>query len=137
MTRERKITVLILIATLIVGVFIGLLIPGLFHKYRGGMQGKPGGRDRGDDSKKEWFARTINRIIKPDSIQAGKIKPITDWASQQIEAVEISSNARMSDILDSVKVQLKPILTEEQQERLTEFQGRAQGRWKDKGDGRR
>jgi hypothetical protein len=64
-----------------------------------------------------------------------KIKPITDWASQQIEAVEISSNASMSNVLDSVKNQLKPILTEAQQKRLTEFQGRAQGRWKGK-DGR-
>jgi hypothetical protein len=132
MTKERRTTVLILIGTLLVGVFIGLLVPGLFHKYRTGNRER-GGSERFDGPKPEWFAHTINRIVRPDSIQAKKVKPITDWASQQIEVVEVSSNARMSEILDSVKTQLNPILSEEQQKRLAEFQGKAQGRWKGKG----
>lgn len=136
MTRERRTTILILVATLIVGVFIGLLVPGFFHKYRSGIQRGRGGPMHSDESKKEWFAHTINRIIQPTASQSEKIKPITDWASQQIEAVEISSNERMSDILDSVKVQLNPILSDEQQKRLSEFQGRAQGKWKGKGGNR-
>jgi hypothetical protein len=130
MTSERRNSILILCATLIVGILIGLLVPGFVHKYRGGGQHGRGGRDMGNKSKKEWFASTIYRVVKPDSAQAKQIKPIADWASQQIEAVEVSSNSQMSDILDSVKVQLKPILTEEQQQRLTEFHTKADGRWK-------
>jgi hypothetical protein len=61
-----------------------------------------------------------------------QIKPVTEWASQQIEAIEVSSNSQMSAVLDSVKVQLKPILTDEQQ-RLIEFHTKAQGRWKGNG----
>jgi hypothetical protein len=85
---------------------------------------------RGDDSKKEWFAHTINRVIKPDSVQAKKIKVITDWASAEIDSVEVSSNTRMNEILDSVKVQLTPILTAEQQARFSDFQGKARSQWK-------
>jgi hypothetical protein len=134
MTSERKKTVLILSATLVVGILIGLLVPGFFHKYRGNRQHWRGNYDRGSDHKKEWFVGAINRVVKPDSAQAKQIKPITDWASGQIEAVEISSNSQMSIILDSVKTQLKPILTAEQLQRLTEFHSRAKGHWKRNGD---
>jgi hypothetical protein len=136
MTRERRITILVLIGTLVVGILIGMLTPGLFHKYRGRMQRGKGGPENTDGGKKEWFAHTINRIVQPDSVQSKKIEPITTWASQQIEAVEVSSNARMSEILDSVKVQLQPILTDEQQQRLSEFRNKAQGKWKGEGDRR-
>lgn len=137
MTSERKKTILILCATLVVGILIGLLVPGIFHKYRGNRQYGRGHYDRGSDHKKEWFVGTINRVVKPDSAQARQIKPITDWASQQIEAVEISSNSQMSAILDSVKTQLKPILTAEQQQRLTQFHSKAQGRWRGNGGRKR
>lgn len=132
MTSERRKSILILCATLIVGILVGLLVPGFFHKYEG-RHGR-GGRDMGNERKKEWFASTIYKIVKPDSAQIKQIKPITDWASQQIEAIEISSNSQMSAVLDSVKVKLKPILTEEQQKRLTEFHEKANGRWKGHGE---
>ena len=135
MTSERRKSILILCGTLLVGILIGLLVPGFFHKYQGGRQHGRGGREMSNESKKEWFAGTIYRIVKPDSVQAEQIKPITEWASQQIESIEVSSNSQMSAVLDSVKVQLKPILTEEQQQRLVEFHEKADGRWK--GNGKR
>jgi len=138
MTRERKITLLILTTTLIVGVLLGLLIPGFFHKYRshenGRQDGHPGDhhRDghRGDISKKDWFANTIFQVVQPDSIQFVQIKPVTDWAAHEIGLLESSSNARMSAILDSVKIQLEPILTAGQKAKLGEFQEKTRGRWK-------
>ena len=133
MTSERKKTILILCATLVVGVLIGLLVPGFFHKY----EGRRGGREMSNKGKKEWFASTIYRVVKPDSAQAKQIKPITEWDSQQIEAIEVSSNSQMSVVLDSVKIQLKSILTEEQQQRLVEFHEKAHGRWKGKVDSRK
>lgn len=133
MTSERRKSILILCATLLVGILIGLLVPGFFHKYDGRRHGR-GGREITNEGKKEWFASTIYKIVKPDSAQAKQIRPITDWASQQIEVIEVSSNSQMSAVLDSVKSQLKPILTEEQQQRLVEFHEKAQGRWKGNGD---
>ncbi len=136
MTSERRKSILILCATLIVGILIGLLVPGLFHKYEGRKHGRVG-RDMGNERKKEWFASTIYRVVKPDSAQAKQIKPIAEWASQQLEAIEVSSNSQMSAVLDSVKVQLKPILTGEQQQRLIDFHAKAQGRWKGNEDRKR
>ena len=136
MTSERRKSILILCATLIVGILIGLLVPGLFHKYEGRKHGR-GGRDMSNERKKEWFASTIYRVVKPDSAQAKQIKPIAEWASQQLEAIEVSSNSQMSAVLDSVKVQLKPILTDEQQQRLIDFHAKAQGRWKGNEDRKR
>ncbi len=137
MTSERKKTILILCATLIVGILIGLLIPGLFHKYRNSNQHGRNGRDRGADHKKEWFVGAIDRVIKPDSVQAKQIKPITEWASQQIEAIEVSSNSQLSLIMDSVNLKLKPMLNEEQLQRLNDFNARAQGHWRGRGDRRK
>ena len=135
MTKERRTTILILTGTLLLGILLGLLVPGFFHKY-GGRDYRRGDPGQHEISKQDWFAHTIVRIIKPDSTQAPKIRPITEWASKEIEAVEQTSNQRMSDILDSVKIQLAPILSTEQQQRLDEFQGRAQRRWKGTGDRR-
>jgi len=129
MTSERRKSILILCATLLVGILVGLLVPGFFHKYEGRRHGR-GGREMSNEGKKEWFAGTIYRVVKPDSAQAKQIKPITDWAAQQIEAIEVSSNSQMSAVLDSVKAQLKPIRTEEQQQRLVEFHEKAEGRWR-------
>jgi len=136
MTSERRKSILILCATLLVGILLGLLVPGFFHKYEGRRHGR-GGREMNNEGKKDWFASTIYRVVKPDSAQAKQIKPITDWASQQIEAIEVSSNTQMSAVLDSVKTQLKPILTQEQQQRLVEFHEKAEGRWKGHGDRKR
>jgi len=70
----------------------------------------------------------------PDSSQVEKIKVITDWASQEIDAVEVSANTRMDQILDSVNVQLTPILNDAQRTRLSEFQEKAKGQWRGKGN---
>jgi hypothetical protein len=73
---------------------------------------------------------TINRIVEPDSLQAGQIKPITEWAVLQIDSIEHSANEQMSDILDSVKSQLRPIITETQMSRLEEFDRKARESWR-------
>jgi len=135
MTRERKITLLILAATLAIGVLLGLLIPGFSHKYRRHSEGRQSerrsdGRHRRDIPKKDWFAEKLFQVVGADSSQMQQIRPVSDWAASEIEALEISSNAKMSEILDSVKVQLQPVLTKEQQDRLNEFQEKTRGRWK-------
>ncbi|MEO7990428.1 MAG: hypothetical protein ABI663_12860 [Chryseolinea sp.] len=132
MTNERKKAIATLGATLIVGILIGVLLPGFLGRLREGGRHPMDerGRGRGDDDKKAWFAHTIYKIIKPDSAQARKIKPITEWASQQVEQVENKSNQELIKIMDSVKVQLKPIITEEQLKRLDGFSEKAKGHWR-------
>lgn len=129
MTSERKKSILILSMTLVAGILLGLLIPGLFHKL--GNRPKYGNRDRGPEpkNKHEWFAGTLNRIIQPDSAQSKKIKPILQWAASEIDSAESTANKQMSTILDSVKIQIRPILTEEQLMRFNNFDANAKKTW--------
>jgi len=133
MTNERKKAILTLAVTLIVGILLGMLLPGLFHKMNGRGYEKRGGGRPGMDHKKEWFTGTIYRIVQPDSAQAKQIKPIAKWAASKIDSIEASSNRGLAAILDSVKIKLKPIITEEQFKRLNEFDSKAKGQWHGKG----
>lgn len=133
MTSERKKAILTLVGTLVIGILLGMLLPGLFHKMRDrGMRGRDFKKPE-TEHKREWFTGTIYHIIQPDSAQTIQIKPVTTWAATEIDSVDASANQAMAKILDSVKVQLKPILTEEQFKRLDEFDTRAQKHWKGRG----
>ncbi len=136
MNQERKKAVLTLTGTLIIGILVGLLVPGLFHKMRArdhrGEHEEHGGTP---EDKKEWFTQTIYRILQPDSIQVKQITPITEWAARSIDSLEVTSNHQLASILDSVKSQLKPFITEEQFKRLNDFDNKAKGHWRGKGRG--
>jgi hypothetical protein len=133
MNSERKKAVLMLSGTLIIGILIGTLADALVEKAWHSDHHRGGGRGMGSGNKKEWFTGTIYRIIEPDSAQVKQIKPITLWASQQIDSLEISSNEKLASVLDSVKKQLKPIISAEQFKRLDEFDSKARGHWRSGG----
>jgi hypothetical protein len=125
MTSERRKSIIILIITLVIGILLGLLVPGFFHKLSDrGFHG-----DRSRAHKRDWFIGTINHILQPDSTQAKQIKPITTWAAKRIDFIESSANEQMANVLDSVKIKLKPILTTDQQKRLDAFDTKAKGNW--------
>ncbi|HEX5168219.1 MAG TPA: hypothetical protein VFW11_03540 [Cyclobacteriaceae bacterium] len=128
MTNERKKSIIILVSTLTIGIILGILIPGFFYKvnHRQLHSGQPRHEPPG---KREWFVGTINRIVMPDSAQSRQIRPITAWAATEIDSIEQRANAQMGNVLDSVKSQLKPILTPGQWERLDKFDAEAKGRW--------
>ena len=121
---------LILIATLIIGILVGVLAPGLFHKVkrRTGKANYHGDSLR-HDQKANWFSETITRIVQPDSTQSQKVTTITKNAAMEIDSIESRANIKMSMVLDSVKVQLKPILNDEQWKRLQEFDTKAKSNW--------
>jgi hypothetical protein len=129
MTSERRKSVVVLAATLLIGILLGLLIPGFFNKWEKRGKGGNRGHDQNTEHKKDWFVGTMNRIIQPDSLQARQIKPVTEWASIEIDSLESRANHTMTIILDSVKNQLRPILTPEQQSRLDKFDANARQAW--------
>ena len=130
MTSERKKTILILIGVLILGFLSGFLVHGFVFRQQRSHQQERSGQAQMREHKKDWFVGTIHRIVRPDSAQAKQIKPITTRAAAQIDSVERYSNQQLADILDSVKVQLEPILTPEQLQRLNDFDSRAKGHWR-------
>jgi hypothetical protein len=128
MTSERKKSILILAMTLVVGILIGLLVPGFFHKLEN--RGRYGNREHDQNpNRKREFAGLMNRVLQPDSLQAKQLQPIFAWAAAQIDSVGSQANQRMGSIFDSLKIQVKPILTAEQQERLEKFDANAKEKW--------
>src|SRR6478736_9390816 len=99
MTNERRKALLTLAGTLIIGILLGLLLPGLFHKMKGRNSAGYGREKTGMDHKREWFTGTINRIVQPDSSQANRIAPITKWAAAKIDSIETSSNNGLAAVL--------------------------------------
>lgn len=131
MTNERKKAILTLTSTLIIGILLGMLVPGLFHKVR--SHRGIGDRAIKPQQKREWFTGTIYKIIQPDSNQAKQIRPVAEWASIKIDSIEASSNQGLANVLDSVKKQIKPMITEEQFVRLEAFDAKAKGHWRGRG----
>jgi hypothetical protein len=134
MTTERVKSIGILIATLIIGIFLGLLIPGFYYKATGGHHQITD--DNNARKPDDWFVQKLNEIVKPDSLQQEKIKPLFSWAGSQLDSVEQSANAQAITILDSVKTKLRSIVTDTQWSRLEKYEQQAKSKWHRHSDGR-
>ena len=138
MTTDRKKAILYLSITLIIGIFIGSLIPAFYGRFRHrdgqeirhGREMHDGADNKNPRSKQEWLTKTIIRIVQPDSAQAKEIRPLTAQAAAELGELEKGSNERMSAIMDSLKLKLRPILNEEQNRNLEEFSSKARQRLK-------
>ncbi len=142
MTTDRKKAILFLSLTFIFGIFIGLLIPAFYFKFhrRDRMEmrgGKENRMERPEGTKGEWLTRTVIRIVKPDSAHVKEIRQITMKTAAQIGELEKSSNEKMIGIMDSLKIKLRPVLTEEQNQSLEDFSTKARQRWSRDGRGRK
>lgn len=118
MTLERRKAILVLAATLIVGILIGALSIGMMarHHYRGPQKQYPnhsGNRTR--------FADKIFKITSADSAQAKQMKPIIEKTMYQIDSLENLSRQKAKVLFDSMKISFKPILKPKQIEKLNEF----------------
>lgn len=131
MTPERRKAIIFLSITFILGVLIGTMIPGLYGRMRHGgfRQGNHMERRDGKPTdRKTRFEHMMFKVIKPDSAQAKELRQILAETSGKIEVLQSKSNTRMSEIMDSMKVRIQPILTEEQRKRFDEFSERARAR---------
>ena len=137
MTTDRKKAILYLSITLIIGILIGSLVPGLWGRFRHrnirAMKEDMAKRQMG--TKQEWFTHMILRIVKPDSDQLQLMKPLTEEAAGKIGELEKNSNGKMAAIMDSLKLKLQPILRPDQLDRLNNFAGKANNRWRNRRGG--
>jgi|SRR6185295_1191302 len=130
MTTERKKAALFLSITLIIGILIGALVPSFYGRMRRGDSGHGRGQRGPGSERRIGFERTIYRIVEADSSQKKKIQPILDATAIKIELLEKASTERMIGIMDSMKMAMKPVLSEEQMKKFEEFsqKGRARKR---------
>lgn len=129
MTTDRKKALLYLSLTLIIGILIGTMVPSLIGRIRHGKPGSP--MERAHERRQhrgDWLVHVIKRVAKPDSAQMDQIRPIVVDTQNKLRTLESRSFERMTQIMDSLKMNLKPILTEEQNKNLEEFSLKARKR---------
>jgi len=103
-----------------------------FAQDHGDHRGKPhrGGRDRSHYSRSEKrdFTARVYHITNADSAQKVKMKPVLDKTNKRMESLRTNYQKQEKRVLDSLNLQLKPYLKEDQLKKLQE--------WKDKRDDR-
>jgi hypothetical protein len=96
-------------------------------------QGHGGGHHRGHDghdkyryenSGKKNLSDKVYRVTQADSLQKQKMKPAVDRASKRLESLRLSYQKQEKRVMDSLSLQVKPYLKEEQLKKLND--------WKDK-----
>ena len=133
MNTIRRRSILILIATLIFGIILGLLIPAAINKI-GRRAQERSSHSSGDGShRRHRFVSTLHQVLKPDSVQSRQIKPVMQWAAARIDSIEMSANTQVEAVFDSISIRLTPVLNEEQRERLEDFHHRVSNHWKRSG----
>lgn len=101
----------ILLATLALGVVLGMVLQGLLMRDRtrrvAELRTPPG------------FVSLVESVIEPRAAQADSIRPILEEHARRYEGLVGSARTALSAVLDSMKLQLAPLLDERQRERLS------------------
>ncbi len=109
----RTKSVLLLVATLIIGLVLGALINGYFVRQRLARIG--------DFMNPAGFGGRIEEVIQPTSEeQREAVRRVLDSAAPKAVDIMRESRSRMRALNDSVRSELADILTSEQMERLDE-----------------
>lgn len=107
---KKSQTLLVIVATLVLGIVIGAVGSGLFRKkQQEAFEGMPPGRH---------LLRVMERVIRPTPEQRAALHDVVERRSQQIAAVQAEHQSEVLAILDSLRSDLNAILTEKQQRRL-------------------
>jgi len=107
-------TTAVLIGMLLIGVLIGFIGGGIFRKN---IVESRLARFRSPD----MFVRKINRIVQPDSLQRQKLEIILLRHHERIRGISSQFHERFRIQTDSLKNELEPVLTPEQQKRLRKY----------------
>jgi hypothetical protein len=109
MTTKLKVT-LVIIATLIIGIVLGVVGRGVLMKHH---------RQKLDKIERtELFLTRINEAVDPDSSQKPKVEEIAKRTAERIEILFDHHQSQMATLVDSMKRELSAILTPSQQQRL-------------------
>lgn len=121
MTPERRKALFLIMVTLIMGILIGALGVGLWGKQirRGG---KPSANWRQDG--KEVFMQRIMKEAQADSAQARLMRPLMLETMARIDSIQLETDKKVRTVIGEFEENLKPILREDQLERLRAFHRR-------------
>ena len=105
---------LVLTATLILGIIIGVLGSGMIRNYFFEKKMENFRSPRG-------FIRHLERVIQPDSTQRVQLREKLRSQQQHFDHLSMQFRTEMDSLNEEFQNDLKDILTEEQQERLSRF----------------
>ena len=125
----RTKSVLILIATLVLGALLGAVLTGWWVQNRVD-------RLRSVRTSDGFVERVVRRVEPVSAAQRDSIAEIAQYRARQLSDLRQSHRRHTRAILDSLRQDLQPVLTEEQAERL-ERQMPRHGRPGDRPRGRR
>ena len=116
-------SILIIIATLIIGFIIGFLTNGQITKSRIQSFVKMGTSD--------GFKARLYRVIQPDELQRAEIEPILEEYAEKIHESVINSREDMNNIGDEMMKELEPFLNDDQIFRMKKAHERMGRGWRD------
>ena len=123
--REKTKGALILFSTLLIGVLIGTLLSGWFIRDR--MRPIPHPR---------YFVRSTERLIAPqDEEQRQAVRTVLRRYVAKLRALDAKHREALKEQLDAARVELAPLLSEEQLRRLDRRQrrfGELMGPWRER-----
>ncbi len=119
MTTERKKAIVVISATLIVGILIGVLTTGMFARHHYRSNGKD--FDKEHRGMRNGFAERIYKITQADSLQRKQMKPIVDQTMANIDTLQRKTEDEVRVLLDSMILNMKPILRADQLTKLETF----------------
>ncbi len=113
-------SILAILATLLIGIAIGAIASGtLRHRKMERIERM---------SPQERFLKTMDEIIKPDEQQREAIQQVLKRESEQMAGIRERYQGEVIAVMDSVKKELRSILTPEQSQRLEEHFGKFEKR---------
>ncbi len=102
----------IIIGTLVIGMLIGIFLAGpVLHRHL-----RPPFEGRGPHS----FSSVVMRVIQPAPEQEAELREVLDRHSARLDSMRADFRQEMVVIIDSMRADLDPILTDEQKARLDE-----------------
>lgn len=105
-------TVLLIVATLLIGILIGALGSGFTaHRFA---------RHVADMRHREVFVERMMEIIDPAPDQEDQIRGILTRHAEQFAEIADDFHGEASALFDSLRTELDPVLTDEQKARLEE-----------------
>jgi hypothetical protein len=118
----------IIIATLVIGILIGVFLAGPVMHRRVARRVM----DRGP----EMFTQMMERVIEPTPDQEEAVRSVLEEHSSRLEELHEDFRTEMVTTMDSLKADLDPILNDEQKARLEERHHRLE-RFMERGPGHR
>jgi len=122
MKKEVSTTPIILVMTIFIASIIFLLESAAFDNVdqKRFSSRRPNPKPFAERNNK--LTLQVIRLVKPDSLQSIQIKELTSRSSEQLKRISRNSRQEKEIIMDSLKLQLRAILTDEQFKRLDEIE---------------